>query len=91
MIIKKAFWLFAVVVLVLILFLPGYAKLKHLKDKNRDLEARIRKLNIENSLLSQELKRLENDPLYQEKVARDKLGIVRKGEIPVRIFPEEKR
>jgi len=89
MILKKAFWLFGIVVLVLILFLPGYARLKQLKDKNRDLESKIRKLNIENSLLNQELKRIENDPLYQEKIARDKMGVVRKGEIPVKIIPEQ--
>ena len=91
MILKKAFWLFGIAVFVLILFLPGYARLKQLKDKNRDLESKIRKLKIENALLGQELKKVENDPLYQEKIARDKMGVVRKGEVPVRIVPEEKR
>ncbi|MFA4983703.1 MAG: septum formation initiator family protein [Candidatus Omnitrophota bacterium] len=89
MILKKALWLFGIAVLLLILFLPGYARLNQLKDKNRDLETSIRKLKIENSLLNQELKRVENDPLYQEKIARDKMGIVRKGEIPVKIIPEK--
>jgi cell division protein FtsB len=88
MILKKALWLFGIAVLLLILFLPGYARLNQLKDKNRDLETSIRKLKIENSLLNQELKRVENDPLYQEKIARDKMGVVRKGEIPVKIIPE---
>lgn len=91
MIIKKAFWLFGIAVLVLLLFLPGYARLQQLKDKNRDLESGIRKLKIENALLGQQLKMVENDPLYQEKIARDKMGAVRKGEIPVKIVPEEKR
>lgn len=89
MIIRKALWLFGIAVLLLILFLPGYARLNQLKDKNRDLETSIRKLKIENSLLNQELKRVESDPLYQEKIARDKMGIVRKGEIPVKIIPEK--
>ncbi|MFA5114980.1 MAG: septum formation initiator family protein [Candidatus Omnitrophota bacterium] len=88
MILRKALWLFGIAVLLLILFLPGYARLNQLKEKNRDLETNIRKLKIENSLLNQELKRVENDPLYQEKIARDKMGIVRKGEIPVKIIPE---
>jgi len=91
MILKKAFWLFGIAVLLIVLFLPGYARLKQLRDKNRDLEYRIRKLKMENALLGQELKRVENDPLYQEKVAREKMGVVRKGEIPVRIVTEEKR
>ena len=89
MILKKAFWLFGIAVVVLVLFLPGYARLRQLKDKNRDLEARIRKLKIENSLLGQELKRVESDPLYQEKIAREKMGVVRKGEIPLKIIPEQ--
>ena len=89
MIIKKAFWLFGISVFLLIIFLPGYTKLQELRDKNRDLEAKIKRLNIENSLLQQELKRIESDPVYQEKIAREKMGIVRKGEIPIKIVPEK--
>ena len=91
MITRKAFWLFGVAVLVLVLFLPGYIRLQQLKYKNRDLEFKIRRLKIENALLGQELKKVESDPLYQEKIARDKMGVVRKGEIPVKIVPGEKR
>ncbi len=86
---KKAFWLFGMAVLVLMLFLPGYTKLQELRDKNRTLEQKIRRLNIENVLLQQELSRIESDPVYQERVAREKLGVVRKGEVPVKIVPVE--
>ncbi len=89
MILKKALWLFGIAVFLLILFLPGYTKLQELRDKNRDLEAKIKRLNIENSLLQQELKRIENDPVYQEKIIREKMGVVRKGEIPIKIVPEK--
>ena len=88
---RRASWLFGIAVLVFVLFLPGYTKLKELRDKNRELEVKIKKLNIENVLLQQELARLENDPEYQEKIAREKMGVVRKGEIPIRIVPEGKR
>jgi cell division protein FtsB len=91
LLLRKAFWLFGLTVLLLILFLPGYTKLQELRDKNRELERNIKKLNIENSLLQQEISRLENDPLYQEKIAREKMGVVRKGEIPFKIVPEEKK
>jgi cell division protein FtsB len=84
---RKAFWLFGLTIFLLILFLPGYTKLQELKDKNRDLEAKMRRLQIENVFLEQELKRIENDPVYQEKIAREKMGIVRKGEIPIKIIP----
>ena len=88
---KKAFWLFGITVLLLVLFLPGYSKLQELRDRNRDLEGKIKNMNVENALLEQELKRIQNDPVYQEKLAREKMGVVRKGEIPVKIVPEKKR
>lgn len=88
---KKAFWFFAVAGLLLVLFIPGFAKLQGLRDKNVDLEDKIRRLNIENALLNQELKRIENDPIYQERIAREKMGVVRKGEIPIKIMPKNSR
>ncbi len=89
MILKKAFSIFGVLFFLLIIFLPGYTKLQELRDKNHDLETKIKYLNVENALLQQELKRIEIDPIYQEKIARDKMGIVRKGEIPIKIVPEK--
>ena len=75
----------------MLLFIPGFAKLQGLRDKNVDLEDKIRRLNIENALLNQELRRIENDPVYQERIAREKMGVVRKGEIPIKIMPEKTR
>ena len=86
---KKAFWLFGITVFLLIIFLPGYTKLQELRDKNQQLETKIKQLSVENSLLEQELKRVNTDPVYQEKIAREKMGVVRKGEVPVKIVPEE--
>jgi len=88
---RKSLWLFSFTVLILILFLPGYLKLRDLKVKNRQLVEKYRKIAIENYLLQEELKRIANDPVYQEKIARDKMGVVRKGEIPVKIFSGKKR
>ena len=87
---RKGFWLFGVTTFLLVVFFPGYTKLQELRDRNRDLEDKIRRLHIENSLLEQELTRIENDPIYQEKIAREKMGLVRKGEVPVKILPEQK-
>lgn len=89
MIIKKGFWWLGAIFILLLIFLPGYTKLQELRDKNRDLEARIRQLNAENTVLARELKRIESDPVYQERIVRDKMGVVRKGEIPVKIVPKE--
>ena len=90
-ILKRAFWLFGLAVFLLIIFLPSYTKLVELKDKNQDLAIKIKHLYIENALLQEELKRVKNDPVYQEKIAREKMGVVRKGEIPIKIIPEKKR
>jgi cell division protein FtsB len=90
-ILRKAFWLFGISVILLIIFLPGYTKLQELRDKNRSLELKNKKLAIENALLQQELSRIENDPVYQEEILREKLGVVRKGEVPVKIIPERKK
>ncbi|MDD5692218.1 MAG: septum formation initiator family protein [Candidatus Omnitrophica bacterium] len=87
---RKAFWLFGLAVLLLVLFLPGYTKLRELRVKNRRLEEQFRRMAVENSLLQEELKRVQNDPVYQEKIARDKMGVVRKGEIPVKIFQKKR-
>jgi cell division protein FtsB len=89
MILRKAFWLFGIAVFLLVIFLPGYTKLQELRDRNRDLEGKIRQLCVENALLQQELGRAESDPLYQEKIVREKMGVVRKGEIPVKIVPRK--
>ena len=90
MILKKAFWLFGIAVFLLVMFLPGYTKLQELRDKSRDLEDKIRRLKKENYILQQELVRIDNDPVYQEKIARDKMGVVRKGEMPIKIITQEK-
>ena len=88
---RKAFCLFGIAVFLLVVFLPGYTKLQELKDKNKDLESKIRRLSVENNLLQQELKKIENDSVYQEKITRERMGVVRKGEVPVRIIPEKKQ
>jgi len=88
---KKASGYFIVVAVLLILFIPGFTKMQGLRDKNIDLEDKIRRLNIENALLQHELRRIENDSVYQERIAREKMGVVRKGEIPIKIVPQKKR
>jgi len=90
-VLRKAFWLFGIGIFLLILFLPGYTKLQELRDRNRDLEIKIKRLSVENALLGQEFQRIENDPLYQERIAREKMGVVRKGEVPVKLVPEKQR
>lgn len=75
--------------LILIIFFPGYAKIQEMRQKNRKLESDIKRLKAENIALSLEKEKLETDPNYLEQVAREKLGIVKKGETVYRLVPEE--
>lgn len=76
----------------LIIFFPGYAKMQELRQKNKELEVNIKKLEKENLALQEEKERLENEPDYLEQVAREKLGIVKKGEVVYKVVsPEEEK
>ena len=75
--------------LILIIFFPGYAKIQEMRQKNRKLDADIKRLKAENIALGIEKEKLEKDPAYLEQVAREKLGIVKKGETVYRLVPQE--
>ncbi|HOX54786.1 MAG: septum formation initiator family protein [Candidatus Omnitrophica bacterium] len=85
---KKATWLFAFAFIVFIIFLPGYSKLQDLKQKNLELENKIAELQKKNTELTNKEKLLENDPFYLEKVAREKMGVTKKGEVVYKITGE---
>jgi cell division protein FtsB len=89
MLFKKTLYLWGGILLVLVIFLPGYTKLQELRERNLDLEGKIKRLATENTFLQKEIKRIENDSFYQEKIIREKMGVVRKNEVPVRIIPQD--
>jgi cell division protein FtsB len=53
--------------------------------RNIHLENEISRLEKNNLKLYKEKKQLENDINYVEKVARESMGVTKKGEIPIRI------
>ena len=77
--------------ILLVIFIPGYAKIQEQRQKNKELEANVKRLQAENSAFQREKERLENDPEYLEQVGRKELGIVKKGEISYRLVPQEKK
>ena len=85
--IKNALWLFALTILVLFIFLPSYTKMQDLRQKNKDYAYQLQLLKVRKIKLMEEKKLLENDPMYLEKVAREKMGLIRKGEVVYRITP----
>ena len=85
--IKNATWLFGFAFIILIVFLPSYSQMQDLRQKNSDYEAEINNLKIQNAKLRVERKRLDEDPVYLEKVAREKMGLIREGEVVYKIVP----
>ena len=78
---KKLIFITAVIFLIAVIFLPGFSRLQQLKEKNRNLKHRVEVLTKTNRELRAEKEKLENDPSYVEKIAREKLGMTRKDEI----------
>jgi len=71
-----------------LIFLPSYQKMQDLKTANADYEQRIRELMEENQVLAEEKRLLLEDPVYLEKVAREKMGLIREGEVIYKIEPQ---
>ncbi|MFA5165255.1 MAG: septum formation initiator family protein [Candidatus Omnitrophota bacterium] len=83
---KRIGWKIIIASAVLaVLFLPGITKFTQLKARQARLDSGIEKLRAGEVDLREEQERLEKDPTYIEKVAREKLQVVNKGETIVRV------
>jgi len=85
--IRSAVGLFILTIIVLIIFLPSYTKMQDLKQKNLDYKKQIEQLQQKSAELREEKRLLESDPVYLEKVAREKMGLIREGEVVYKITP----
>ena len=81
---------YLVIGVLIVIFLPPFVKYQELRYKNKKLEERINSLKEENRQLAEEKRRLETDITYIEKKAREKIGVVRKGEIVLKEVPQKK-
>ncbi len=84
---RNPFWLLVLTFLTLFIFIPSYARLQDLKQKNLGYQRKITELTKINAQLIEERRLLEHDPVYIEKVAREKMGLVREGEVVYKIEP----
>jgi len=75
--------LYGIIFLIVLaaVFLPGYSQLKRLQRENDELQQRIKLLREQNDVLKEEISSFQQDPEYIEKKAREKLGVIKKGEI----------
>ncbi|TRZ50207.1 MAG: septum formation initiator family protein [Dehalococcoidia bacterium] len=85
---KKNYMLLGIIAIIVI-FSPGYFRLKELKQKNQGLLEQIDRLRQENQDLASQVKRLGDDPFYIEKRARDKMGIGREGEVRYKLVYDD--
>jgi len=74
---------------LIVIFLPGFSELQRLREERDDARKRIALLEQHNDILREEVRRMKQDPAYVEKKAREKLGIIKKGEFVYR-SPSEK-
>ena len=76
------------VFLFVVLLAPRMLQVENLKVRSRDLEIELKKLQTQNLLLENELRLLRDDPVYLEKVAREKFNKAKQGEIVYKIVRE---
>jgi cell division protein FtsB len=86
---KNAILLFAFAFAILLMFLPTFTRMQDLKQKDLEYQAKINGLQQENVRLKEERRLLEEDPVYLEKVAREKMGLIKKGEVVYQLVPAE--
>lgn len=86
---KNAILLFVFAFVILLVFLPTFSRMQDLDQKNLDYQVKISSLEQENIQLKEERKLLEEDPAYLEKVAREKMGLIRAGEVVYKLTPEK--
>ena len=73
--------LFLMMIAVVLFFLPEWKTAVKLRQQESDVDTRLDKAQMSNIALKKEYEALMTDPSYVEKVARDKLGYSKKGEL----------
>jgi cell division protein FtsB len=69
----------------------GTLDLLQLRREEREEQARVARLSVLVDSLGKAADAIERDPRVQERVARERFGMIRKGEFLYRLVPTEKR
>ena len=85
--VRSAIGLFVSAIIVLLVFLPSYTRMQDLRQKNTEYGHQVRDLVRKNGQLREEKRRLKEDPVYLEKIAREKMGLIREGEVVYKLVP----
>ena len=83
---------FILLVVVFIAFtIPRIAHVEKLQERSDALEEELKKIKIENKRMETELRLLKDDPVYLEKVAREKFNKAKEGEIVYKVVREDSK
>ena len=83
-----AVWIAIFFIVFVILLLPKISQVRQLKERSDSLSEELKKLQSQNKALETELRLLREDPVYLEKVARQKFNKAKEGEIVYRVVRE---
>ena len=84
----KSLRLYIIIGILLLVFLPGFSKIQELRGRLREAQARLEETQQQNAALEERITRLKNDKDSLEMVARERLGVVKKGETVIKIIRE---
>ena len=79
------------IIILGIIYYPGYRRIQEMKYENKKLVAQLEELQEKNARMEEKLKKLKTDLTYIEKRAREELGIAREGEIIYEFVPQEEK
>ena len=82
-------WLFLIVFAIGIIYLPGATKYLKLKRRELELTSEISRLSGEIKKMKDEEHLIKTDLSRLEQVVREELGLVKPGEIVVKVVEEE--
>lgn len=68
--------------------LKGYRDLVASRERERTLESRIEETNVRIEVLEERIRRLRDDPLLLERLAREDIGLVEPGDVVI-VLPDE--
>jgi len=85
---KKLFLILVIIESLFLLFwgIKSYYTINLSQKEIRKVEEKLNQLKLENQRLKEQINSLE-DHFYLEKMAREKLGLAKKGEIVYKILP----
>jgi len=82
----KTLRLYIIIGVLVLIFLPGFSKIQELRARLQDAEEKLAKTQKDNAALEARINQLRTDKDSLEMMARERLGVVKKGETVIKII-----